>query len=274
MMNKFAKLIIVLGLAVFLYPQQALSRVERLNRLPKNDPKSAFFIGEDMKTCGIEGCNEEIKYITKGLCRKHWNKQYKQNNKEHIKKQTQQYRQEHKEQKATTNRLWRKNNKKHCAEKSKQYYQEHKEYLTEYNKQYCKQYYLNNKEKMAKQCKQYYQDTKEKRLKYNKQYYQDNKEKIKHHCIEYNHSLDGRVTNKRHYASRKRFGFIPLNKPFNGCNGHHIDKEHVIYIPRALHVSIGHSLMKNRNMEEINKLAIEFLNNDPNNLKKQIKKEA
>lgn len=56
MNNKYGNIIIVLGLAVFLYPEQALSRVERPHRLPKNDPNSAFFIREDMKICEIVDC--------------------------------------------------------------------------------------------------------------------------------------------------------------------------------------------------------------------------
>jgi len=87
---KFAIITTVIGLAAFLFTNLALSKVERLHRLPDNDLNSAFFIGEDMRICSIESCNN--KHFCKGLCDKHYNKQYYQNNKEKIYKQQKQYR--------------------------------------------------------------------------------------------------------------------------------------------------------------------------------------
>ena len=90
-MNKFVRLILVIGLAVFLFIGLALSKRGRLmDCSPDNTLNSAFFIGEDMRICSIESCNN--KHFCKGLCDKHYNKQYYQNNKEKIYKQQKQYR--------------------------------------------------------------------------------------------------------------------------------------------------------------------------------------
>jgi hypothetical protein len=64
---------------------------------------------------------------------------------------------------------------------------------------------------------------------------------------------------RRRLATEKQFGFKPLNKPFDGCEGHHINFEEVIHIPKKLHRSNWHSVITGVNMEKINKLAFEFL---------------
>jgi len=57
----------------------------------------------------------------------------------------------------------------------------------------------------------------------------------------------------RSHAKRKElFGFIPLNKPQDGFEGHHLDFSNVIFIPEELHKSVWHSVIANRNMNEIN----------------------
>ena len=65
-----------------------------------------------------------------------------------------------------------------------------------------------------------------------------------------------------HSAKRRTLGFVLLNKPFVGSDGHHIDKEHIIYIPQALHRSISHDQWTGRNMDKINALAYEWLARD------------
>ena len=82
-MNKFVRLILVIGLAVFLFIGLALSKRGRLmDCSPDNTLNSAFFIGDDMITCKVESCDN--KYSAKGLCKKHYKKQYYLNNKEQI----------------------------------------------------------------------------------------------------------------------------------------------------------------------------------------------
>jgi len=61
------------------------------------------------------------------------------------------------------------------------------------------------------------------------------------------------------YMRRRRgLGYVPLNEWFEGCDGHHIDKEHVIYIPHELHKSISHSQDNKESMKKINDAAFAF----------------
>jgi len=60
-------------------------------------------------------------------------------------------------------------------------------------------------------------------------------------------------------ARRRLLGFVPLNEPFVGCEGHHVDNERVIYIPKALHRSIYHRQRDGRGMAQMNALAYNFM---------------
>jgi hypothetical protein len=60
-------------------------------------------------------------------------------------------------------------------------------------------------------------------------------------------------------AKRRAMGFVPLNKPFSGCEGHHVDKEQVIYMPRETHRSIYHRQTDGLGMAKINAVAYNFL---------------
>jgi hypothetical protein len=60
-------------------------------------------------------------------------------------------------------------------------------------------------------------------------------------------------------AKRRKFGFIPLNRPFNGSVAHHLDRIYVVYMNEEDHKSIWHSVLKNINMSEINALAFNYI---------------
>ena len=64
---------------------------------------------------------------------------------------------------------------------------------------------------------------------------------------------------KQNAIRKREFGFIPLNQPTKGTVGHHIDRDHVIYIPLEVHKSIPHSVTRNKNMEAINAIAFGLL---------------
>lgn len=53
-------------------------------------------------------------------------------------------------------------------------------------------------------------------------------------------------------AKRKEFDFIPINKEFEGSQGHHIDMSYVLFIPRWLHNGIKHTQYKKQTMQDIN----------------------
>ena len=161
-----------------------------------------------MRICEIEGCNK--KHLSNGLCKKHYQCQYRLTHKTEIAQYNKQYRSAH---------------KKEAAEYMKQWFSIHKEGVAEYQKIYR----LQNKEKR-------------------KQWYKTSQGKA--YMAAKNRAKD---------SKRRKFGFISLNMPFSGCHGHHISRNFVIYIPKELHESIRHSLTRNVNMEEINKLAVEFL---------------
>ena len=61
-----------------------------------------------------------------------------------------------------------------------------------------------------------------------------------------------KLAKKRYNAKRKLRGYITLNETFEDCEGHHIDKQHVVFIPKVLHRSVWHSLNKPETMERIN----------------------
>lgn len=63
----------------------------------------------------------------------------------------------------------------------------------------------------------------------------------------------------RHHNKRRRLGSTLLNKPFVGCEGHHIDEEQVINMPKKLHRSVYHCLSNGQGMAQINAIAYNFL---------------
>ena len=75
----------------------------------------------------------------------------------------------------------------------------------------------------------------------------------------YNKTDNGKRNNKRQCARRRILGYIPINKPFNGCEGHHVDMEYVVYIPKEVHRSINHNVRTWHNMDAINILTIPYI---------------
>jgi hypothetical protein len=67
------------------------------------------------------------------------------------------------------------------------------------------------------------------------------------------------VAHHKQNAKRRSLGFIPLNSSFNGCEGHHVDNEQVIYLPHKLHRSIYHRQSDGYGMAKINAVAYNFL---------------
>jgi hypothetical protein len=67
------------------------------------------------------------------------------------------------------------------------------------------------------------------------------------------------VVMRKSNARRRTLGFIPLNAPFLGCEGHHVDSEYVIYMPHKLHRSIYHRQTDGRGMAQMNAIAYNFL---------------
>lgn len=68
-----------------------------------------------------------------------------------------------------------------------------------------------------------------------------------------------KVADKRQRAQRRSLGYVYLNAPFVGCEGHHVDNELVINMPAALHRSVWHRQRDGRGMAQINALAYNYL---------------
>lgn len=80
--------------------------------------------------------------------------------------------------------------------------------------------------------------------------------------ISASHWRGGRlVCNRRHHAKRRGLGRVCLNSPFIGCEGHHVDNEFVINMPRELHQGKGngHNHETGRGMARMNAIAYNFL---------------
>lgn len=68
-----------------------------------------------------------------------------------------------------------------------------------------------------------------------------------------------RITTSKYKAKRKReLKFVPLNEPFKDSEGHHLNKEYVLYIPKKLHKSVFHNVYTEQGMDMINKLVIDW----------------
>jgi len=68
---------------------------------------------------------------------------------------------------------------------------------------------------------------------------------------------------KRGCMKRKRnLGFNPLNRPFFGSVGHHINNNDIIYMPEEIHRAIPHCVSTGKNMNMINQIAVLYLNKE------------
>jgi len=69
-----------------------------------------------------------------------------------------------------------------------------------------------------------------------------------------------KITAAKSHAKRDRgLGFISLNEcKIDGWEGHHLNKDYVIYIPKELHHSIYHNIWTNQNMDDINFIVLQW----------------
>jgi len=174
-------------------------------------------------------------------------KQYRLRNKDKIKEKKRLYYLKNKEKIDARNKEWNRKNKERIADYQKEYAEENKRKISAYHKKW----YKKNRERLMIQHKEWRENNPDYFDNYNKEHKERNKR--------YNHSLKGRVRDKKIKAKRRALGFIPLNEPFPNCEAHHINLEHIIYIPKELHQSIKHNIWTGENINKINLLAIDFL---------------
>lgn len=183
-------------------------------------------------------------------------KQYNLEHVEAIKAYTKQYRLDNKEAMKEYDKQhfseYYKDNKEKILEQNKQYRLEHVEEISEYRKQY--------KLEHGEEIKGYLQNWNEENKEKMKEYRRENKEEFTLKHAEYLKTEAGKAAMKKAMNKRKRgLGFIPLNKPFPGSHAHHFNKEGVIYIPAELHRGVYHNVFTGKGMNEINRLAFDWL---------------
>ena len=143
-------------------------------------------------------------------------------------------------------------------ENYKKYYREHRDKKLAYTRQY----HIKHRDERLARGKQWRETHRDEISASKKLYYEQNKDKCKQSVKAWqeSHKEQYREIGRRKSSKRQRsLGFIPLNKYFEGCEAHHIDRNYVIYIPRELHQSIPHDLIRGTNMLIINALAVEYL---------------
>lgn len=148
--------------------------------------------------CSVEGCSN--KHYAKGLCRKHWSKQYNRQYEETHKEQIKQYRQNNKEKKRDYMKQYRQDNKGEIARYKKLYEEIYKERKVEWNKRY----FQTHKEQMAKSLKQWRRTHKEKCSEYSKRYRQSPKGRISGKAN--NHSLTVEEVKNIYEANISKYG--------------------------------------------------------------------
>jgi len=114
------------------------------------------------------------------------------------------------------------------------------------------------------QKKQYCQNNKVHIAKLNHDRYIEKQREIRIYQKQYSQTPNGkeacRKRNTKHKTKRERgLGWIPLNECLvDGWEGHHIDNEYVIYVPRELHHSVPHNVFTGKNMDEINFIVLQW----------------
>lgn len=128
-------------------------------------------------------------------------------------------------------------------------------------KQHSKQYYLKNCEKIKQKVRQYHSKYREQIKEKDRQHYLEHSKQRKQIVKQWRGKNPEKLKQQRIKCKSKRrnFGFIPLNKYFEGSVFHHIDMNYGIYIPEKIHQSIYHSVLKNYGMDAINTLAWNYI---------------
>jgi len=132
----------------------------------------------------------------------------------------------------------------------------------EKEKEYQKEYHKRNREQRITAMKIWREENSDHINKYYKKH--NKSDEAKEARRKYRKTKKGIENHRKDTAKRKKnFGFIALNKPFSNSDAHHIDKQHVVYIPHDLHNSISHCVETGKNMEGINQLAMMYIGKQP-----------
>jgi hypothetical protein len=143
-----------------------------------------------------------------------------------------------------------------------------KTYKKRYNPEHCEAnalyqtaYYKTNHERLAAKDKIEHADHREEDNERASGYYSSHRKARDAYEKEWDrtHPEQAKIAWDRHNATRRNLGFVPLNSWFVGCEGHHVDPEQVIFIPKVLHRSVYHCQSSGLGMEQMNAIAYNFL---------------
>jgi hypothetical protein len=160
---------------------------------------------------------------------------------------------EQKKKKAEYDKVYRAGYRERNKENIIQYRKEHQEEIHEYSARW----YFEHKEDVLARNKQWNKEHQEEVRACHAQYVKEHPEQTRGYYNKWRKANPTKVRTIK--AKHRTLGFVPLNQLFDGCEGHHIDKDAVIYIPKALHRSVYHNLWTGRGMEQINVLALQYL---------------
>jgi hypothetical protein len=146
---------------------------------------------------------------------------------EELKRKAAEYRASHQKQTMASNAAYRISHQKEMRERSAAYMAAHKEEQAAYSREY----WASHKEEHAAKCKRW----------------------------TVNHPEDRRVSHGKSKAKHRLLGCALLNTPFEGSEGHHLDRDRVLHIPAELHKSVRHDVWTGKNMEQVNALAFQWL---------------
>ena len=115
--------------------------------------------------------------------------------------------------------------------------------------QQCRAHYLKNREAVIQKSREWAEANPDRRDEIRAKWREDNPEE---------HRRTTARANKKSHAKRKEMGFSPLNEPFDGSCGHHVNNDQVIFVPEEMHRRY-HNLATGQGMAEINALAFQYL---------------
>jgi len=178
--------------------------------------------------------------------------------------------------------------------KNKRYHRKHLEQISKYQREYQRQWQKMNRDKSRKYQRRWAKTHRKEINEARKQWWAENRD----HCREYlrqyqqkhpeirkagkerynlrhskivkerimqwrrDHPENMKATQSKHKAKRRYLGFVPLNPYFEGSEAHHVDKVHVVYIPKSLHESIYHNVWNGHGMDKINAKVFEWLSQE------------
>ena len=120
-------------------------------------------------------------------------------------------------------------------------------------KEIKKKFRLTHSEQIKQEMKQWRKNNPEYDKQYDKEHSKEIEQWTKNNPDKYSQ------IQQRHNNKRRSLGFIPVNKWFESSDFHHLNKEGLgIYVPTKLHDNIRHNIWTEKNMKEMNTLAVQW----------------